>query len=190
MQSAQPRVRYAVQGRAAVVKALLAALAMFVAFEGWGGAIAAPAAPPSLVFILCQVDDLTGTRPPPGTPGALVMPAPGWRDLELRVVDGEYQCKRVAVENIEDASLYSPKATADMIPLEPNFADHGQCARAGMMMSTELNKNGWAVVGVGCPTPIDLNGDGVPDAWKLPECPVYLPGTNNRMKCRFDESNV
>lgn len=183
---------------------------------------APPAAPQTLVFVTCQVDDLTGTRPPPGTPGAEVMPAPGWRDLELRVVDGEYQCKRTQVD-VEDAVAmnyarkpYKIAGVGDIFPhedhpqapvtgslyaepLSPNFGDHGQCARAGIMMSTAWNENnpGHVVVAVGCPTPL-MSDNGTPETtvddyivgWILPSCPTYLPGTDNRMFCRFDESAI
>lgn len=163
-------------------------LSMFAAFTGASQLAAGVKAPPSLVFIACQVEDWTGRRPlPPG-----VMPTKDWRDLELHIEGGEYICKRIAIENIQDASIYHEKATADMMPREPNMGHHGQCARVGVPMSHnwDMDNKGWSVVGVGCPTPMDLNGDGIVDSWKLPECPTYLPGTTNRMKCRFDESNV
>lgn len=151
----------------------------------------------SIVLISCRMDDLTGTRPFPGTPGAevrLIEQGQGKsRDLDFHLDDSlEYVCRREIVTP-EDDQLYHPAATHDnVVPLEPDFSQKFQCARAGMMFAGDYyEKNpGWGLVATGCPTPVDLNGDGLIDSYKLPECPVYMPGTNNRMRCRFDPSEI
>lgn len=193
-------------------------------------------APQSLVFVVCRVDDLTGTRPPPGTPGAEVMPAPGWKDLELRVVDGEYQCKRMQIDLEDAVAMHYPRKPYQIAgvgailgaepscveretakgtvcvdpapvtgslyaePLNPKFGYSAQCVRTGVMQGQGWNEKnpGWAVVGIGCPVrmmntgPDGLKGtaDDYLIGWKLPECPDYLPGTSNPMRCKFDESLI
>ena len=67
------------------------------------------------------------------------------------------------------------------------------------------DNDGYAVVGIGCPTPW-MSDNGTPDdrsddfptgSYKMPECPSHLPGKydpahpdDNRMKCNFDESAI
>jgi len=154
----------------------------------------------SLMIVACQVDDLTGTRTPPGDPGSIVMPTPKWRDLELHVVNGELQCKLVPLMNLQDASIYSDKATQDMVALNPNFGDNGQCARVSSWKAAqwEEDNNGWGVVAVGCPRPImNAGADGVEGTaddfqigWAAPDCPTYFPGTTVLMKCKFTPSLI
>lgn len=154
-----------------------------------------PQAPPtSVVIVACRVDDWTDKRPLPPN----VFPAKGWKDLELHVEDGEFQCKR-EVLNLEDGTLYSPKALMDTLPLYPNFADLTQCGRIGVVQAAEYNKvhPGCGVVGVGCPVPI-MDDNGTPDdsnddriiGFKLPECPTRIPGSDSPMHCRFDSSLI
>lgn len=155
-----------------------------------------PQAPPtSVVIVACRVDDWTGKRPLPPN----IFPARDWKDLELHVENGELQCKR-EVLNLEDATLYSPKALMDMLPLHPDFSEWTQCARVGVVQAAEYNKThpGWGVVGVGCPVPI-MDDNGTPEdflddriiGFKLPECPSHLPGHDDApMKCRFDASII
>jgi hypothetical protein len=144
-------------------------------------------APQSIVIVACKVDDLTG-RPGRQDPG---FAAKDWRDLELHINQNqEYECKR-EVLHLEDGSLYGENAPEDMIKLDADFADWMQCARVGMMQAADWNRKnkGWAVVAVGCPTRI-VNDKGATVGWQMPSCPTYLPGTNNRMRCNFDESVI
>lgn len=142
-----------------------------------------PPAPQAIVLVSCRTDDLTGRahNPQDGT-------APhNYRDLEPHVVNGELQCKRVEVE-LQDASLYSPAATADMKPLNANFGRPDQCARAGVMFASNYDEEGWSVVALGCPTPItDQTGKIV--GWKMPECPNKIGGMEG-IRCKFDESVI
>jgi len=151
-----------------------------------------PLAPTSIVIVACKVDDFTGQRPLPEG----VMPAPGWRDLDLHVEHGELICQHVRLD-LEDAVAMDyprkPYALAGVVPesdsglndlkqqapvtgslyaepLNPNFGDPAQCAHAGAMKGAEWNEHnkGWAFVGIGCPTRlgIDADGDGQPDFYR------------------------
>jgi len=167
-----------------------------------------PVAPQALVLVICKVDDLTGQ---PGRHG--VDPVTGkydpskaaknWRDLELHLTKGlEYECRRDVLPLFDVVTFHWPKRLA--APLDADFSDWSQCGRIGVVItpSWQEKHKGWAVVGVGCPTPLglDKDGDGMPDRyengdyiildWKLPGCPSHLPGTDSRMRCRFDASAV
>jgi hypothetical protein len=152
-------------------------------------------APTTIVIIGCRVDDLTGKegRQDP------TLAAKNWRDLEWHFDKGnELECKREVVP-LEDASLY---AGDKIMPLDPDFSDHMQCTRVGMMYGPkwEAANKGWAVMAAGCPTPIaqDANADGEPDLdengepiileYKLPECPRVIGSLT--IKCRFDGSYI
>ena len=164
---------------------LIAVLALLVVS---GPAAADVAAPNSLVFVSCRVDDLTGQ---PGRQDP-AMAARNWRDLELHINGNqEYECKRELITNVEDSSQFGQLASADLIPLTPNFGNPGTCARIGVTMAVAWDQEhpGWSVVAIGCPTPI-VSSAGDIVGWQLPSCPTYLPGTNNRMKCVFDESVI
>ena len=59
-------------------------------------------------------------------------------------------------------------------PLNPNFADFGQCARAGIRLSMDWDDSHrntpWRVWRVGCPSPIVDTRTGTVIGYKLPEC--------------------
>lgn len=171
-------------------------------------ALAGPKAPQTLVVVACKADDLTGK---PGRHGVdpvtgqydKTAAAKGWRDLELHINKNlEYDCKRELLPLEDAVTMYWPPKLAK--PINPDWGNWGQCVRAGVSISHrwEMDNKGWAVVAIGCPSPIgvDADGDGKPDmderghyvikGWKLPGCPSYLPGTNNRMRCNFDSSAV
>lgn len=154
----------------------------------WAAAAhAEPAAPTQIAIVACRVDDLTG-KPGRHDPE---MAARNWRDLELHISNGEYSCKHEVLA-LEDAAPYSPLATEKMIPLEPNWGDWSQCSSVGAVQAQMWNDRhkGWATIAVGCPTPIVDLSSGKIIGWKLPGCPTYLPGTQNRMRCRFDASLI
>lgn len=139
----------------------------------------------TLVVVACQVEDWTGKREPKGPNGETQYPAPGWKDLELKLDQwGEVTCKREIVNQFE-----LPKGV---------FADVRTqigCMRASMVVAQEWNEapghEGWAVVATGCPTPIinDKNGNNELDEgeeiidWKLPECPSWI-------ECNYTENEV
>lgn len=140
-----------------------------------------PKAPQTVVIIGCRVDDLTG-QPGRQDPD---LAAKGWKDLEWHFDKGlELQCKREVVP-LEDAVA----AFHDTVkPLASNFADLAQCAHAGVMFAPkweEANK-GWAVMAIGCPVKIEVDGKVV--GYKLPDCPSSIGGL--AIKCRFDSSVI
>lgn len=170
-------------------------VALFIVATGlWIGGAHAANEKSSLVIIACRVDDLTG-QPGRHDPN---LAARGWRDLELHVEDGQVQCKRIVLYDLQDSAQFDQLAPADLIPLDPDFSNWGQCARAGVVMAQAWNEDnqGWATVKVGCPTPI-MSDNGTPDdmsddvqvGLKLPECPSHLPD-GSPMRCVFDESAI
>jgi hypothetical protein len=70
-------------------------------------------------------------------------------------------------------------------PLNPNFADYGQCARAGIMLSLEWDQahrnTPWRVWRIGCPSPIVDLRTGALVGYKLPEC-----GHRDTVVCETD----
>jgi hypothetical protein len=148
---------------------------------------APPQAPTTLVIVACRVDDLTDQNRYPMAPKH-------FRDLEWHVNKSlELECKREEMP-VEDLAVIQGAP-----PLPNDFSNQTHCARAAMHFATEwgLRHSGWWPIAVGCPVPI-MSDNGTPGdksddfvvAWKLPECPRYMPGTENRMKCRFDASSV
>ena len=139
----------------------------------------------TLVVVACEVEDWTGKREPKGPNGEPQLPAPGWKDLELKLNKfGEVSCKREVVNQFD-----LPKGL---------FADVRTrigCVRAGPLVAQQWNEEpgheGWAVAAIGCPTPIfndmNYNQELDPDEeildWKLPECPTWL-------KCNYTENEV
>lgn len=153
-----------------------------------------PSPPNSLVLITCR--SVQVTEFPPG-----VVPIPGKTYYELYInKNQEYECQRVRLDLVDEVAFNNP-----YIPqLDPDWSQYAQCSRMAMMKSAEWDEKhpGWLTVAAGCPTPIgwDSDNDGKPDRnekgefivkdWKMPECPAFLPGTKNRMKCRFTESEI
>jgi hypothetical protein len=143
-----------------------------------------PSAPRTIVTVACRAVDLTGQ---PGRHDPL-MAAHNWRDLELYINDSQkYECRRDEADLSDGEVLKNPHINE----LHANFAKLDQCARVGVVWAAEWqDKNpGWAVVGVGCPVPI-TDAEGRVLDWKMPTCPSFLPGTNIRMRCDFDESEI
>jgi hypothetical protein len=70
-------------------------------------------------------------------------------------------------------------------PLNPNFADFGQCARAGIRLSMDWDdahrNTPWRVWRVGCPSPIVDSRTGTVIGYKLPEC-----GHRDTVICEVD----
>lgn len=144
-------------------------------------ATAAVQVPTTVVIIGCRVDDLTG-QPGRQDPN---LAARGWRDLEWHFDNGlELQCKREVVPLEDSAALHDPSVT----PLTPNFSAFAQCASVAMSYAPrwEQANRGWAVMAVGCPVPITVDGKVV--AYKMPDCPSSINGMD--IKCKFDASLI
>ena len=69
--------------------------------------------------------------------------------------------------------------------LNPNFADHGQCARAGITLAVDWDQahdnTPWRVWRIGCPAPIVDLRTGTMIGYKLPEC-----GHRDTVVCQTD----
>ena len=143
-------------------------------------------APTTLSIIACRTVDLTGQkgRHDPA------LAANGWRDLEWKINSSqELECKREVADLLDSADMMFPNKTK---PLNPDFSNWSQCAAAGMSYAARWNEThkGWAVLAIGCPVKIIDTETGAVLAFKIPECPVHMPGTENRIKCSFDESLI
>ena len=84
-------------------------------------------------------------------------------------------CQRHEVELYDPAEGTQLSPVDDPAPpLNANFTDRGQCARAGISLAIQWDEahhgSPWRVWRIGCPTPIvDLN-TGTLIGYKLPEC--------------------
>ena len=123
---------------------------------------APPPAPAALVLIVCK-----GHVEP--WPDAMSEENARWTHSEnwqWDYPDAKMLCKRLEVP------LYDPAEDQGAMPLNPNFADFTQCARAGVTLShdwDEANKaRPWRVWRVGCPVPI-FNQDGAIVGYKMPD---------------------
>ena len=170
---------------------LLAFLAAVIAASTAHGA---PAAPPDIVIVSCRAEPRTQwsevSRP---------IPSVEYKQLWINE-DNEYECQRVEMNDLQDAYTGEPGHFVEIKdPSNIQFSDFKMCARVGMMKAMEFDQKnpGWLTVAVGCPVPVmddmgtpsDHSDDQIID-WKLPDCPVFVPGTKNRMTCRFDKSHV
>lgn len=145
-----------------------------------------PRAPQAISVISCVVDDLGLDVLP-----ASVIPSREWKNLEWhRDKDGDLLCKRVIVE-IQDKDEVVNNGTQ----LHHNFGDPGQCVRGAALFFTtsqwDAQHQNYAVIAVGCPTPIVDAETGVITGWHMPECPSHVPGNPAMpLKCKFDESLI
>ena len=95
-------------------------------------------------------------------------------------------CQRNEVELYDPVEGMQLNAADDPVPaLNPNFTDHGQCARAGIRLATEWDQahrgTPWRVWRIGCPSPIVDLGTGALIGYKLPEC-----GHRDTVVCETD----
>ena len=144
-------------------------------------------APTTLSIIACRTVDLTGQkgRHDPA------LAANGWRDLEWKInASQELECKREVADLLDSSEMMFPNQETK--PLNPDFSNWSQCASAAMSYAAAWNEKhkGWAVLAVGCPVKIIDTETGNVLSFKIPECPSHMPGTENRIKCSFDESLI
>ena len=95
-------------------------------------------------------------------------------------------CRRNEVQLYDPVEGMTAGAGSDPArPLDTNFAEFGQCARAGIMLSTQWNEEHrntpWRVWRIGCPTPIVDTRSGTVIGYKLPEC-----GHRDTVVCETD----
>lgn len=102
-----------------------------------------------------------------------------WENREWATEHSMMVCRR------QEIQLYDPAEEQGAAPLNPNFADYSQCARAGIRLSMdwdESHKSGpWRVWRVGCPSPIVDSRTGQIVGYKLPEC-----GHRDTVVCEVD----
>jgi hypothetical protein len=91
-----------------------------------------------------------------------------------------------------EVDLYDPVEGMKLNPsdhpvpaLNPNFADNGQCARAGIALVVDWDQahrnTPWRVWRIGCPSPIVDLRSGALIGYKLPEC-----GHQDTVVCETD----
>jgi hypothetical protein len=123
--------------------------------------------PPVLVLIVCK----TMLAGPPDQNAAYTK----WENLDWATEHSMMVCRRNEVQLYDpvEGMRLSP-ADDPAPPLNPNFADAAQCARAGIRLATdwdEAHRNTpWRVWRVGCPAPIVDMRTGALIGYKLPEC--------------------
>ena len=123
--------------------------------------------PPVLVLIVCK----TVLAGPPDQNTAYTK----WENLDWATEHSMMVCRRNEIQLYDPVEGMKLKATDDPAPpLNPNFADATQCARAGIRLATDWDQahrnTPWRVWRVGCPAPIVDMRTGALIGYKLPEC--------------------
>lgn len=134
--------------------------------------------PPILVVIACKVA-IAG----PPDPNASFTHA---ENLKWATEHSMMVCRRNEVQLYDPVEGMQLKPTDKPAPpLNANFADPVQCARAGIPLATEWNNSHrgtpWRVWKVGCPAPIVDLRTGALIGYKLPEC-----GHRDTVICEVD----
>jgi hypothetical protein len=127
--------------------------------------------PPILVLIVCKtisagpIDDVA-------TNNARFTQ---WENLTWATEHSMMVCRRNEIQLYDSAEGMKLNEKDDpVIPLNPNFADKTQCARAGIRLAMDWDqqhKNSrWRVWRVGCPTPMVDTNTGEIVGYQLPDC--------------------
>lgn len=100
----------------------------------------------------------------------------GSQNLEWATDHSMMTCRRNEIQLTDPAEGQQLNAQDDpAMSLHPNFADGGQCARAGARLAMDWDaqhrNSEWRVWRVGCPAPIVDLRTGRIIGYKLPECP-------------------
>jgi hypothetical protein len=108
------------------------------------------------------------------------------QDFDWATQNSMMVCRRAEVQLYDPAEGMTLNAGDDpAAPLNPNFADRSQCARAGIMLSQEWDRahanTPWRVWRIGCPAPIVDLRTGALVGYKLPEC-----GHRDTVVCETD----
>jgi hypothetical protein len=134
--------------------------------------------PPVLVLIVCK----TVIAGPADQNSAYTH----WQNLEWATEHSMMVCRRNEIQlydPVEGMQLHPNDDPAP--PLNPNFAELGQCARAGIQLSMDWDdahrNTPWRVWRVGCPSPIVDTRTGTVIGYKLPEC-----GHRDTVMCETD----
>jgi hypothetical protein len=123
--------------------------------------------PPVLVLIVCKTIS--------GGPADQNEAYTHWQNLDWATEHSMMVCRRNEIQLYDPVEGMRLSPVDDPAPpLNPNFADAGQCARAGIRLATdwdEAHRNTpWRVWRVGCPAPIVDMRTGALIGYKLPEC--------------------
>ena len=134
--------------------------------------------PPILVLIVCKTV-LAG----PPDPNAAFTRA---ENREWATQHSMMVCRRNEVQLYDPAEGMQIGPNDDPVrPLTPDFANFGQCARAGIRLSMDWDESHrntpWRVWRVGCPSPIVDMRTGTVIGYKLPEC-----GHRDTVICEVD----
>lgn len=134
--------------------------------------------PPVLVLIVCKVVSAGAPDQNADMTGA--------QNLEWATEQSMMVCRRSEVQLYDPAEGVQLNAHDDPAPpLNPDFADNGQCARAGVSLATNWDmahrNTPWRVWRVGCPAPIVDLRTGKIIGYKLPEC-----GHRDTVRCETD----
>lgn len=129
--------------------------------------------PPVLVLIVCKV----------------VLAGPPDQNAEFTHVENN----KWATENSmmvcrrNEVQLFDPAEAQGAAPLNPDFSQIGQCARAGIRLATDWDQEHrntpWRVWKVGCPAPIVDMKTGQVIGFKMPEC-----GHRDTVICEVDSA--
>lgn len=134
--------------------------------------------PPVLVLIVCKVA-IAGA---PDQNAAMT----GAQNLEWATENSMMTCRRNEVQLYDPAEGMQINPTDDPAPpLNPDFAQGAQCARAGIQLATSWDQahrnTPWRVWRIGCPSPIVDLRSGALIGYKLPEC-----GHQDTVVCETD----
>jgi hypothetical protein len=134
--------------------------------------------PPILVLIVCKTVS--------GGPDDQNSSFTHWQNLEWATENSMMVCRRHEVQLYDPAEGVKLNEGDDpAAPLNPDFADFGQCARAGMQLQMDWDERHrntpWRVWRVGCPSKIVDTRTGKVIGYKLPEC-----GHRDTVVCEVD----
>jgi hypothetical protein len=131
-----------------------------------------------LVVIACKV--VMAANPDPNAAFTHV------ENTQWATEDSMMVCQRHEVELYDPVEGMQLNQADNPAPaLNPNFTDHGQCARAGITLAVDWDhahhNTPWRVWRIGCPTPIVDLRTGAMIGYKLPEC-----GHRDTVVCQTD----
>jgi len=134
--------------------------------------------PPVLVLIVCK----TVVAGPPDQNSQFTH----WENRSWAIENSMMQCRRQEVQLFDPAEGTKISEKDDPVqPLNPNFADAAQCARAGMALQMDWDQKhagtAYRVWRVGCPVPIVDQATGALVGYKLPDC-----GHKDTVICEVD----
>lgn len=137
-----------------------------------------PPPAPDLVLIVCK----TKLAGPPDQNESFTH----WQNREWDTEGSMMVCRRLEVQLYDPTEGAKLRANDDpAFPLTPNFADAGQCARAGIRLSMDWDQaheaTPWRVWRVGCPVPMIDSQTGRIVGYQLPDC-----GHHDTVICEVD----